>query len=201
MIKKINILQFIDEHISARKWKISKIDIPNFIAYESDINDLLSLLSFIKSSHHLRFTLLTDLFASDFPDRDKRFEIVYQILSLEFNKRLLIKVMCGIEEKMPSITKIFNVAEWYEREVYDMFGVEFKNHPNLSRILTDYGFIGHPLRKDFPLIGHVQARYDESLQRVIYESVKLDQEFRTFNFSSPWNGPEYLLPGDEKATK
>jgi len=164
--------------------------------------DFLSeILSTLKNDKKLRFTILTDLFAADFPSRNKRFEVVYNLLSLELNFRLIIKTHLEDEEKIDSVTTIFSAANWYEREAFDMFGIEFKNHPNLERILTDYGFTGHPLRKDFPLSGYIQVKYDEQLEQVVYEPVNLEQEFRQFDFTSPWKGPEYQLPGDEKASK
>jgi NADH-quinone oxidoreductase subunit C len=164
-----------------------------------DPKDLIKLLENLRDDKELRFTILTDLFAADFPDRPKRFEIVYNLLSLKLNKRLVVKIQTS--ELAPSIASVFSAATWYEREVFDMFGVTFDGCLDMRRILTDYGFVGHPLRKDFPVTGHLQVRYDENLQKVIYEPVSLDQEFRDFDFVSPWKGPEYVLPGDEKATK
>jgi NADH-quinone oxidoreductase subunit C len=160
------------------------------------------VLEFLKHHKELRFTVLTDLFAADFPERDKRFEVVYSLLSLKLNKRVLLKIDVAEDDPVHSITSIYSAACWYEREIFDMFGIEFKDAPDLRRILTDYGFKGHPLRKDFPLTGHVQVRYDETLEKVIYEPVLLEQEFRNFDFTSPWHGSrENILPGDEKATK
>jgi NADH-quinone oxidoreductase subunit C len=155
----------------------------------------------LKNAPELRFTILSDLFAADFPDRSQRFEVVYNLLSLELNKRLILKLNLKDQEAAPSITSIFASSNWYEREAFDMFGITFEGHPNLNRILTDYGFIGHPLRKDFPLSGYVEVKYDKDLEQVIYEPVNLDQEFRDFDFVSPWRGPENTLPGDEKATQ
>ena len=175
------------------------------------VNDILSItiapqylertLSTLKADKHLRFTILTDLFGADFPNRDKRFEIVYNLLSLENNKRIIIKTHLDDGEEIPTAYSIFSAATWYEREVFDMFGVTFTGSPDMRRILTDYGFVGHPLRKDFPVTGHVQVKYDEELQKVVYEAVSLDQDFREFDFMSPWQSPTYVLPGDEKATK
>ena len=163
-----------------------------------------TLLKF-KTDKQLRFTILTDLFAADFPNREKRFEIVYNLLSLENNKRIIIKTHLDDGEEIATASSVFSAATWYEREVFDMFGVTFTGSPDMRRILTDYGFVGHPLRKDFPVTGHVQVKYDETLQKVVYESVSLDQDFREFDFMSPWQGPTYVLPnvlpGDEKATK
>ena len=171
----------------------------NYGGFDIDCKDLIALLKTLRDDEALRFTVLTDLFAADFPERPKRFEVVYNLLSLKLNKRLVIKIQTA--ESSPSVASIFSAAVWYEREVFDMFGVAFDGCPDMRRILTDYGFVGHPLRKDFPVTGHVQARYDQKLEKVIYEPVSLDQEFRDFDFVSPWKGGKYLLPGDEKATK
>ncbi len=162
---------------------------------------LLTILEALKSSEYLRFTILTDLFAADFPERKERFEVVYNLLSLKLNMRVIIKVSVSDGSPLPSAHSIFSAATWYEREVYDMFGVEFEGSIDPRRILTDYGFVGHPLRKDFPVTGHLQVRYDAALEKVIYEPVSLQQEFRDFDFLSPWGGPSDLLPGDEKASE
>lgn len=161
--------------------------------------EIVPFLKFLKDSTNLRFTVLTDLFGADFPARKKRFEIVYNLLSLEYNTRIIVKFHASINEEVPSVTEIFKAAGWYEREAFDMYGIVFSDNPDLRRILTDYGFVGHPLRKDFPLTGHVQVKYDETLQKVIYVPVSLDQDYRNFDFMSPWQGPKYVLPGDEKA--
>jgi NADH-quinone oxidoreductase subunit C len=166
-----------------------------------DPSQIIEILDFIKNNKDLRFTILTDLFGTDFPNKPKRFEIVYNLLSLELNKRLIIKLHVNEEELVKSIHEIHPSCVWYQREVFDMYGVEFEGTPDGRRILTDYGFVGHPLRKDFPLSGHVQVKYDETLGKVIYEQVSLDQDYRNFDFASPWKGPEGVLPGDEKATK
>ncbi len=187
------------EFISTNKLAVKKLYVAGFIAYQTEINNLLAILSFVKLSADLRFTLLTDLFAVDFPERQKRFEVVYSLLSLKLNQRLLIKLLVGENDSIPSITNLFSAACWYEREAYDMFGINFTDTHDLRRILTDYSFVGHPLRKDFPLTGHLQVKYDEILKKVVYEPVKLDQEFREFDFTSPWQGNDGLLPGDEKA--
>ncbi|AVP87321.1 hypothetical protein phytr_3700 [Candidatus Phycorickettsia trachydisci] len=158
------------------------------------------ILSELKQDHNFRFTVLTDLFVADFPSRPKRFEVVYNLLSLKLNMRLIIKVQLKDKESMPSATSIFSAANWYEREAFDLFGIIFDEHPNLTRILTDYGFEGHPLRKDFPLSGYNQVKYDEKQESVIYEPLDLEQEFRSFDFASPWQGPDNVLPGDEKAS-
>ena len=165
------------------------------------LQDIEKILTKLKTDKSLRFTILTDLFAADFPTREKRFEIVYNLLSLENNERIIVKIHLDDGEEVNTVSGIFSAANWYEREVFDMFGVRFNGSHDLRRILTDYGFVGHPLRKDFPVTGHVQVKYDEELQKVVYESVSLDQDFREFDFMSPWQSPKYVLPGDEKATK
>lgn len=169
------------------------------ILAELETKDLIPCLTILKQDKALRFTVLSDLFGADFPERNERFEIVYNLLSLELNLRIVLKIKTN--DIAPSVANIFSCAVWYEREIFDMFGVIFDGCPDMRRILTDYGFVGHPLRKDFPVTGHLQVRYDEEIRQVIYEPVTLDQEFRKFDFLSSWNGPNYPLPGDEKATK
>lgn len=167
-----------------------------------DKQNLPSLLRFAKNDLNLRFTILTDLFAADFINKEKRFEVVYSLLSLKLNQRIIFKIALSEGEKPHTVSDIYKAANWYEREIYDMFGVEFANSPDMRRILTDYGFKGHPLRKDFPLTGHLQVKYDTKLEKVVYEPVYLEQEFRNFDFASPWEGPNAnILPGDEKANK
>ena len=179
---------------------IIPIPIDGFTAYKVASNNLLSVLKFVKENTKLRFTILTDLFAADFPSKPNRFEVVYSLLSLKLNKRLLCKIESDEKHQAPSIVSLYSAACWYEREVFDMFGISFDGCPDMRRILTDYGFTGHPLRKDFPVTGHLQVKYDEKLEKVIYEPVFLEQECRNFDFTSPWKGPgEYKLPGDEKA--
>ena len=146
-----------------------------------------------------RFVSVVDVCGADYPEREKRFEVVYHLLSPSRNLRLRLKVQTDDTTLIPSITPILPGANWFEREAYDLFGILFVGHPDLRRILTDYGFDGHPLRKDFPLSGYVEVRYDDGQGRVVYEPVKLNQEFRNFDFLSPWEGTDYVLPGDEKA--
>ncbi|MFU7500995.1 MAG: NADH-quinone oxidoreductase subunit C [Candidatus Tisiphia sp.] len=193
----------IDDLIKNQELEITALPVNDlnihFTSYKAGIESLLPFLSAIKESEDLRFTVLTDLFAADFLNRSNRFEIVYNLLSLKLNKRILVKIEAGEHDIIPSVTKIFSAACWYEREAYDMFGVIFGGSHDNRRILTDYDFIGHPLRKDFPLTGYVQVKYDETLAKVVYEPVKLDQPYREFDFSSSWQGPSYVLPGDEKA--
>lgn len=194
-----------EKFVSIIKKKFPKLNygaienVPLITLAEKD--QIIAILDFIKKNKDLRFTMLTDLFAADFPNKPKRFEIVYNLLSLELNKRLIIKLHVGEDELVPSIHEIHSSCVWYQREVFDMYGVQFENSPDGRRILTDYGFVGHPLRKDFPLTGHVQVKYDENLGKVIYEQVSLDQDYRNFDFASPWQGPGNVLPGHEKATK
>ena len=157
------------------------------------------VLMFLRDDVNCRFKQLVDVCGVDYPEREPRFEIVYHLLSLTNNSRIRIKVGAPEDTPVPSVTGIFSSANWWEREVWDLFGVYFSDHPDLRRILTDYGFEGHPMRKDFPLTGYVEVRYDEEQKRVIYEPVKLTQEFRNFDFLSPWEGVQRLLPGDEKA--
>ena len=147
------------------------------------------------------FKMLVDVCGVDYPEREKRFDVVYNLLSLKHNRRVRVKVRTDETTPVPSISQVFNAANWYERETWDLYGVAFSEHPDLRRLLTDYGFDGHPLRKDFPLTGHVEVRYDEQQKRVVYDRVKLQQDFRTFDFLSPWEGMTRQLPGDEKATK
>jgi NADH-quinone oxidoreductase subunit C len=155
-------------------------------------------IEFLRSDPLLRFTTLIDITAIDWPEREKRFELVYHLLSMATNARLRIKAALREDEIAPSIISVHPSADWYEREVFDMYGILFSGHPDLRRILTDYGFRGHPLRKDFPTTGYVEVRYDVEQKRVVYEPVKLTQEYRRFDFMSPWEGAEYILPGDEK---
>lgn len=145
------------------------------------------------------FVSIVDVCGVDYPERDERFEVVYHLLSPTRNIRVRVKVSTNEVDPVPSITGVFPGADWFEREAYDLYGILFSGHPDLRRILTDYGFDGHPLRKDFPTTGFVEVRYDEERKRVVYEPVKLAQEFRTFDYLSPWEGTDYVLPGDEKA--
>lgn len=160
---------------------------------------IVDFLRFLREDPKLGFISLTDICGVDWPQREKRFDVVYHLLSPTLNRRIRVKVMTDEETPVPSATAVFPGADWFEREAYDFYGILFTGHPDLRRILTDYGFAGHPLRKDFPLTGFVEVRYDDERKRVVYEPVKLAQQFRDFDFLSPWEGTEYLLPGDEKA--
>lgn len=161
--------------------------------------NIVALLTFLRDDVQCQFVNLTDICGVDWPGRAQRFEVVYHLLSPRQNLRIRVKLSTGEDEPVPSATAVYPGADWFEREAYDLYGILFTGHPDLRRILTDYGFEGYPLRKDFPLTGFVEVRYDDEAKRVVYEPVQLRQEFRTFDFLSPWEGTEYVLPGDEKA--
>jgi len=161
--------------------------------------EIANVLKKLRDTPGLEYQQLMEIAGVDYPDRPERFEVVYQLLSLTKNRRLRVKVSTDENTPVPSVTALWPVAGWLEREVFDMYGVGFAGNPDLRRILTDYGFEGYPQRKDFPLTGHVELRYSEAEKRVIYEPVQLPQDFRSFDFLMPWEGPEYVLPGDEKA--
>lgn len=162
------------------------------------LGDLVAFTRFLQIDPNCRFSTLVDITAVDYPERRDRFEVVYHYLSMYRNQRIRVKVPVAEDAMVPSITSLHPSANWFEREVFDMFGILFSGHPDLRRILTDYGFRGFPLRKDFPTTGYTEVRYDEALKRVVYEPVKLVQEYRQFDFMSPWEGAQYVLPGDEK---
>ena len=162
-------------------------------------DSLVEFMRFLRDDQRCLFKVLVDICGADYPDRAKRFEVVYNLLSLRHNRRIRVKVVCGEGDLVPSVAGVWSAAGWYERETWDLYGILFADHPDLRRILTDYGFDGHPMRKDFPLTGFVEVRYDEEQKRVIYEPVRLTQAFRSFDFMSPWEGAHYVLPGDEKA--
>jgi NADH-quinone oxidoreductase subunit C len=157
-----------------------------------DKKDLIDTILFLKNNKDTKFRQLIDITAVDYPNHSKRFKMIYLFLSLEFNKRILISCLINSNEVMPSLTKIFPSANWMEREVFDMYGINFKDHPDLRRILTDYNFEGYPLRKDFPLTGHTEVRYSEDKKKVINEPVKLEQNYRKFDYDSPWEGTKYI---------
>jgi NADH-quinone oxidoreductase subunit C len=194
-------LRELGEHIEAKRpdcvlgWDVALGELTLTIAPAS----LVSLVEFLKADRTCRFSTLVDITAVDYPEREERFDVVYHFLSMYENQRIRLKVAAREEDVVPSITGVHPSANWFEREVFDMFGVLFSGHPDLRRILTDYGFRGHPLRKDFPTTGYVEVRYNEEAKRVVYEPVKLVQEYRLFDFMSPWEGAEYILPGDEKS--
>jgi len=161
-------------------------------------SSLVSFVEFLRTDSACRFSTLVDITAIDHPERPERFDVVYHLLSMWQNHRIRLKLAVREDSMVPSISPVHPSANWFEREVFDMFGILFSGHPDLRRILTDYGFRGHPLRKDFPTTGYVEVRYDEAEKRVVYEPVKLVQEYRQFDFMSPWEGAKYVLPGDEK---
>jgi NADH-quinone oxidoreductase subunit C len=163
-------------------------------------SDIVQVVRFLRDDTSCQFVNLTDICGVDWPERDQRFDVVYHFMSPKQNLRIRVKVSADEDTAVPSIIDVFAGSEWFERETYDMYGVLFSSHPDLRRLLTDYGFDGHPLRKDFPLTGYVEVRYDDEKKRVVYEPVRLNQEFRDFDFMSPWEGAEYILPGDEKAS-
>jgi NADH-quinone oxidoreductase subunit C len=161
--------------------------------------DIVKAARFLRDDPACQFVSLTDITAVDWPSREQRFDVVYHLLSPRMNARVRVKIMTDETTPVTSIVEVYHGADWYERETFDLYGVLFAGHPDLRRILTDYGFEGHPLRKDFPLTGYVEVRWDDEEKRVRYDKVKLNQEFRTFDFLSPWEGTDYVLPGDEKA--
>ena len=173
--------------------KIKKTEIRHdqlYISIESE--DLLNVALFIKNNENTKFRQLIDITVVDYPENSQRFKVVYLFLSHEFNQRIILSYLINENEVIPSLTSIFPAANWMEREVFDMYGVKFKDHPDLRRILTDYGFEGHPLRKDFPLTGHTEVRYSEDQKKVISEPVKLEQNYRNFDYESPWEGTKYI---------
>jgi NADH-quinone oxidoreductase subunit C len=163
--------------------------------------DIVAVMRFLRDDPRCQFVCLIDVTAVDYPSREQRFDVVYHLLSPKQNLRIRVKVPTDEDTAVPSIIEVFPATDWFERETYDLYGIVFTGHPDMRRILTDYGFEGHPLRKDFPLTGFVEVRYDDELKRVVYEPVRLTQEFRNFDFLSPWEGTDYVLPGDEKAGK
>ncbi|MGJ8603914.1 MAG: NADH-quinone oxidoreductase subunit C [Marivita sp.] len=161
-------------------------------------SNITGFVEFLKTDNTCKFSSLVDITAVDYPDRPKRFDVVYHFLSMYQNHRIRLRASIREDEMVPSVTDVHSSANWFEREVFDMFGILFSGHPDLRRILTDYGFRGYPLRKDFPTTGYTEVRYDEEKKRVVYEPVSLVQEYRQFDFMSPWEGAQYVLPGDEK---
>ena len=169
------------------------------LTVDARADQVVRVLKFLKDDPRCRFEQLTDLCGVDYPERDPRFDVVYHLLSMSHNCRLRLKIGVNEDQPVPSATEVYPSAGWWERETWDLYGIYFAGNPDLRRLLTDYGFDGHPLRKDFPLTGYVELRYDSEQKRVVYEPVKLTQEFRRFDFLSPWEGASYALPGDEKA--
>ncbi len=196
-----NALSDLGEHIAASLsreiagWTISNGE----LTLRAASGDVVRVLRFLRDDQLCKFSTLVDICGVDWPGRANRFDVVYHLLSMHQNQRIRLKVETDETTPVPSVVEVFPAANWYEREAFDLYGILFANHPDLRRILTDYGFSGHPLRKDFPLTGFVEVRYDDDLKRVVNEPVKLVQEFRNFDFMSPWEGAKYVLPGDEKA--
>ena len=189
----INLIDLEKKINSELTTKIKKTEIKHnqlFIEIEKD--DLIDVTLFLKTNKNTKFRQLIDITVVDYPERTQRFNIVYLFLSHEFNQRIILNYFINENELIPSLTSIFPAANWMEREVFDMYGVNFKDHPDLRRILTDYGFKGHPLRKDFPLTGHSEVRYNEAQKKVISEPVKLEQNYRNFDYESPWEGTKYI---------
>lgn len=176
-------------------WEVSNDELTVTIAPSS----VVSIIEFLKTDGTCQFSSLVDITAVDYPQRSKRFDVIYHFLSMYQNHRIRLRVQIREDEMVPSIIDVHPSSNWFEREIFDMFGILFTGHPDLRRILTDYGFRGHPLRKDFPTTGYTEVRYDEVQKRVVYEPVSLVQEYRQFDFMSPWEGAEYILPGDDKA--
>ncbi len=184
--------------LSTRAGVISAVEAFGELTVTVALGNLLDLMGHLKADPSTRMTSLVDITAVDHPERADRFDVVYHLLSMYTNGRIRVKAHVADTAMVPSLISVYPAANWFEREVYDLFGILFSGHPDLRRILTDYGFRGHPLRKDFPTTGYTEVRYDEVQKRVVYEPVKLVQEYRQFDFMSPWEGAQYILPGDEK---
>jgi NADH-quinone oxidoreductase subunit C len=194
-------LQALSDHIASSLGEAVK---DRAIAYDeltivARREDIVRVASFLRDDPQCRFVSFIDICGADYPARERRFDVVYHFLAPHHNRRIRVKVETDEVTPVPSLIGVFAAANWYEREAYDLYGILFSGHPDLRRLLTDYGFEGHPLRKDFPMTGYVEVRYDDGQGRVVYEPVKLSQEFRNFDFLSPWEGTDYVLPGDEKA--
>jgi NADH-quinone oxidoreductase subunit C len=171
------------------------------LTIQCEVTAILRVLRFLREDANCQFSQVMDICGADYPQRAKRFDVAYHLLSLHKNQRIRVKVAVDEQTPVPSASDIWPAANWFEREAFDLYGIQFSGHPDLRRLLTDYGFSGYPLRKDFPLTGYVEVRYDDTQKRVVYEPVKLTQEFRKFDYLSPWEGAKYILPGDEKGTK
>ena len=191
-----NLSEYIAEHLGdilvSREVRLNEL----ILTVRKDA--IVRALTFLRDDSTVDCKMLVDVCGVDYPSREERFEVVYNLLSLRQNHRVRVKITTDEDTPVPSVAEVFSSANWFEREVWDLYGVFFADHPDLRRILTDYGFEGHPLRKDFPMTGHVEVRYDDEDKRVVYEPVRLPQEFRSFDFLSPWEGAERQLPGDEK---
>ncbi|MGF9758100.1 NADH-quinone oxidoreductase subunit C [Microvirga sp. 0TCS3.31] len=194
-------LQALSDHIAS---SLGEAVVDRAIAFDeltivARREEIVPVVTFLRDDPQCRFVCFIDICGADYPAREERFDVVYHFLAPHHNRRIRVKVMTDEATPVPSLVGLFPAANWYEREAYDLYGILFSGHPDLRRILTDYGFEGHPLRKDFPMTGYVEVRYDDGQGRVVYEPVKLSQEFRNFDFLSPWEGTDYVLPGDEKA--
>ena len=202
MSEQIEALTELGEHISVsqpdavRKYAVAYGELTIYAERDA----IVSLLEFLARDQLCMFEMLIDVCGVDYPERSQRFEVVYHLLSMRMNQRIRVKISTDEETAVPTVTELHPTANWFERETFDMYGVRFAGHPDLRRILTDYGFEGYPLRKDFPLTGYTEVRYDDLEKRVVYEPVQLTQEYRNFDFLSPWEGMQAVMPGDEKAT-
>ena len=194
-------LQELGEHIASKLGSAVhgfKVEFGE-LSVMAEAAEIISVLTFLRDDAECGFACFIDICGVDYPSREQRFDVVYHLLAPYQNRRIRVKVRTDEDTPVPSVISVFPSANWYERETFDLYGVLVSGHPDLRRILTDYGFAGHPLRKDFPLTGYVEVRWDDEAKRVVYEPVKLTQEFRAFDYVSPWEGPDYVLPGDEKA--
>ena len=192
----------LNQKILIEKFSNANIILNNkYVEIQVDQSEIFNTIKELKEDSNLQFDQLIDLTAIDYPSREKRFDVIYLFLSMTLNQRLLVKTSLDHSESIESVIPIHRAADWYERECYDLFGIQFLNHPDLRRIMTDYNFEGHPLRKDFPLTGHTEVRYDDLEKKVVYEPVKLTQEYRNFDYMSPWEGFDNKLVGDEKSNK
>jgi NADH-quinone oxidoreductase subunit C len=192
-------LRELGEHVARTKGVNGFVVTNGELNIHADAAQVEAVMKFLRDDKKCQFINIIDVCGVDYPTREKRFDVVYHLLSPKKNVRVRVKVQTDEQTPVPSITGIFPGANWFEREAYDMYGILFTGHPELRRLLTDYGFEGYPLRKDFPLTGFVEVRWDDEVKRVVYEPVRLAQEFRNFDFLSPWEGTDYVLPGDEKA--
>lgn len=197
----LSFLQDLREHVMAQleDYVIDASIAVGELTISARADSIKKVLRFLRDDSECLFKQLVDIAGVDYPERPKRFDVVYHLLSFQHNSRVRIKIETDEDTPVPSVNDLYPAANWYEREAWDLYGIYFSGHPDLRRLLTDYGFSGHPLRKDFPLTGFVEVRYSEEQKRVVYEPVKLTQDFRSFDFMSPWEGAQYVLPGDEKA--
>jgi NADH-quinone oxidoreductase subunit C len=195
------VLETLSAHITKKLGaKVSAANIAfGELTLETDAASILEVMTFLRDDPKCAFMSFIDIAGADYPGRAQRFEVIYHLMSPTLNTRIRVKLSTDEDSTVPSVTGVYIGADWFEREAYDLYGILFTGHPDLRRLLTDYGFEGHPLRKDFPLTGFVEVRYDDEVKRVVYEPVELRQEFRNFDFLSPWEGTDYVLPGDEKA--